>query len=289
MSGSLTGRIRAQVGTACAVGLMIALLSSAMPSAAFSQDVLRPVVAVPQTQKSVAHRDIENIVPKTPGAPSGDEEHAKQVLAAEGSNIVVLHPLQAAAPDYNIVVCEAGCGAQGPHIVYKIAKTLIRSVALDAKLARDPALHFVPLKEIASNIQYCCLVLFPGNGFEVALLRAHLQDTAALEEHHAAQCKIKRSITMMGDQREVLELFIAHQLGTREIAHVHDIGFKELVQWPVGIAVDDAGRNRELLHRGQAMGQEPPTTQVEIDIPQRRLILVERYEGHLRLNRDRLR
>ena len=91
------------------------------------------------SENSAAYQSPGSAQPASPGADASgaalsDEERAKNILAAEGSNVVKLHPLQLAAPDYDMVVCEAGCGPKGPHVVYKVAKTLVRSVTLDAKL-----------------------------------------------------------------------------------------------------------------------------------------------------------
>ncbi len=68
-----------------------------------------------------------------------DEDRAKEVLAQENKQTVVLNPLQTASPDYNIVVCEAGCGAKGQHVVYKALKSQPRSATASATPVILPA------------------------------------------------------------------------------------------------------------------------------------------------------
>ena len=77
-------------------------------------------------------------MPEANNAAPSDEDRAKEVLAAESGAPVKPHALQAASPDYSIVVCEAGCGSQGAHVVYKISRALVRSVAFDAKNTDRP-------------------------------------------------------------------------------------------------------------------------------------------------------
>jgi hypothetical protein len=115
MSGYVTKWMGYRAGVACAIGLnaTIAVFSFAVPVALAAG----------------------NDAPKNSSAPLSDEERAKHILAAEKSPGGKLHPLQLAAPDYNIVVCEAGCGTQGAYVVYRIAKTGVRSVVLDAKVS----------------------------------------------------------------------------------------------------------------------------------------------------------
>ena len=73
--------------------------------------------------------------PKADGDKTADyyEERAKSLLASEKRTDGILSPLQKAAPDYNVIVCEAGCGNSGPRVVYKEPKYPLRSVATDAK------------------------------------------------------------------------------------------------------------------------------------------------------------
>lgn len=57
-----------------------------------------------------------------------EDERARGLLAAEARQGSVLHPLQQASPDYSIVVCEAGCGDEQPHIVTKQPKSALHPV-----------------------------------------------------------------------------------------------------------------------------------------------------------------
>lgn len=65
-------------------------------------------------------------------APTPDYygERAKEVLAAEKKGQIKLHPVQAAAPDYDILLCEAGCGTPGLQILSKRLKT--EAISADA-------------------------------------------------------------------------------------------------------------------------------------------------------------
>jgi hypothetical protein len=68
-------------------------------------------------------------VPFSMNTPRKDDDYdkrAKDILANEKSidDPSRLHPLQAAAPDYLVTVCEAGCGATGTHVVTKLSKSL---------------------------------------------------------------------------------------------------------------------------------------------------------------------
>ena len=65
-----------------------------------------------------------------------DEERAKQILANEqrGSK-PKLHALQTESPDYNIVICEAGCGDSRAHVIYKQPVSAIRSALADPAAA----------------------------------------------------------------------------------------------------------------------------------------------------------
>ena len=65
-----------------------------------------------------------------------DEERAKQILANEqrGSK-PKLHALQTESPDYNIIVCEAGCGDSRAHVIYKQPVSAIRSALADPAAA----------------------------------------------------------------------------------------------------------------------------------------------------------
>ena len=57
-----------------------------------------------------------------------EDERAKQLLAAEARAGSALHPLQQAAPDYSIIVCEAGCGDEQAHVVTKRPKSALHPV-----------------------------------------------------------------------------------------------------------------------------------------------------------------
>ena len=82
-------------------------------------------------------------------APTPDyyAERAKEVLAAEKKGQIKLHPVQTAAPDYDILLCEAGCGAPGLQILSKRLKT-------EAISAGDPGSK---LKSVSLNQGLECL------------------------------------------------------------------------------------------------------------------------------------
>jgi hypothetical protein len=56
-------------------------------------------------------------------------EHAKEQLEQEvkSSGLLRVHPLQAAEPSNNVVVCEAGCGPKGQHVVSRKPKVEIKA------------------------------------------------------------------------------------------------------------------------------------------------------------------
>lgn len=86
---------------------------------------------------AVAPAPVQVMVPNNGGI--SDEERAKQILANEqrGSK-PKLHALQTESPDYNIVVCEAGCGDSRAHIIYKQPVASLRSVLPDPAHAAAP-------------------------------------------------------------------------------------------------------------------------------------------------------
>lgn len=79
------------------------------------------------------------VTPALAGQPGqSDEQRAMEMLASEKNQGVQLHALQKEQPNYNIVVCEAGCGDAQPHVISKQLKSLVRSVANDPALANTP-------------------------------------------------------------------------------------------------------------------------------------------------------
>lgn len=71
-------------------------------------------------------------------AGQSDEQRAKETLAAEQHQGVQLHALQKSEPNYNIIVCEAGCGDAHPHVIYRQLKSLVRSVGNDSAASAGP-------------------------------------------------------------------------------------------------------------------------------------------------------
>ena len=94
------------------------------PAASANRAVASPAPAVAETQA------------KKPAAPSGPSkdyyaERAKEVLAQEKKGSIRLHELQTAAPDYDILLCEAGCKIAGAQILTKKLKT--QAVSADGR------------------------------------------------------------------------------------------------------------------------------------------------------------
>lgn len=91
----------------------------------------------PQANPGMAPAPVQVMIPSNAGL--SDEDRAKQILANEqrGSK-PTLHALQKESPDYNIVVCEAGCGDSRAHIVYKKPVASIRSALADPATATAP-------------------------------------------------------------------------------------------------------------------------------------------------------
>ena len=110
-----------------------------MPPAATAAATMSPVTIPVAAAAADAHDDSKSDPSVGPSAGKSDEDRAKDVLNSESKqSVVVPHALQLAAPDFNIVVCEAGCGDSRARVVYKQAKALMRSVANDPKLAYAP-------------------------------------------------------------------------------------------------------------------------------------------------------
>jgi len=68
-----------------------------------------------------------------------DDERTQRILAEENRGVGKLHPLQTSAPDFSIVVCEAGCGDAKPHIIYKRPIAAIRSASAESATPSSPA------------------------------------------------------------------------------------------------------------------------------------------------------
>ena len=73
---------------------------------------------------------VETVGPSAAPDKAADyyDQRAKEVLAEEGKTATKYSPLQLAAPDYDIMVCEAGCD-NGPRVMTRQLKSLARSVA----------------------------------------------------------------------------------------------------------------------------------------------------------------
>ena len=95
-------------------------------------------VQLPALATSPAKQATGQVVTPSNGGIS-DEERAKQILVNEqrGSK-PTLHALQVESPDYNIVICEAGCGDSRAHIIYKKPVATIRSALADPAAATAP-------------------------------------------------------------------------------------------------------------------------------------------------------
>lgn len=79
-------------------------------------------------------------------APTPDyyAERAKEVLAQEEKGQIKLHPVQLAAPDYDITLCEAGCSAPGVQILSKRLKSEAVSVGDPGSKLKSAALDQGP-------------------------------------------------------------------------------------------------------------------------------------------------
>ena len=65
-------------------------------------------------------------------------ERAKEVLAAERKGEIKPHPLQAASPDYDIMLCEAGCAQPGLQILSKKPRTEAVSATGPEGIVKSP-------------------------------------------------------------------------------------------------------------------------------------------------------
>src|SRR5580693_1601982 len=59
---------------------------------------------------------------------------------------------------------------------------------------------------------------------EIALLRSVFQRLPLLQQHHAVQCQVERSIAVMRYQRQVLQLLVTHRFCVSDVAHINEIG-----------------------------------------------------------------
>lgn len=83
--------------------------------------------------------------PQSPAAAGGgggetqsDEARTQKILADESRNSAKLHPLQTSEPNFNIVVCEAGCGDAKPRIVYRLPAASVRSASAETATPTSP-------------------------------------------------------------------------------------------------------------------------------------------------------
>ncbi len=102
----------------------------AMPAPPALTPADRAVDQVPPVQTSVATEPAKPVAAAQPVAVS-DEARAQAVINGEQKQAPP-HPLQVAAPNENVIVCEAGCGDARAHVVYSEPKTALRSVVADA-------------------------------------------------------------------------------------------------------------------------------------------------------------
>jgi hypothetical protein len=79
-----------------------------------------------------ANRPVAGKIPDKVAEKAGDfyGERAKEVLAEEQKTAIKLNPLQIAAPDYDVLICEAGC-QNGPGILAKRLKVQSPSATAD--------------------------------------------------------------------------------------------------------------------------------------------------------------
>lgn len=119
-------------------------LPAAAPTVVPAQAPVPPAVPAP-----AATAGADPVVAPTPDYYG---ERAKQVLAEERKGEVKLHALQLAAPEYDVLVCEAGCDAPGAHVLAKRLKS--KSVALG-----DGAIKTAALAQGAECVGGC----YPGD------------------------------------------------------------------------------------------------------------------------------
>jgi len=79
-----------------------------------------PVDAKPAPASTLPASATEGLVLPTPDYYG---ERAKKLLESERKSKDMPHPLQLAAPDYDVMVCVAGCMEQGSHVVSKRLKS----------------------------------------------------------------------------------------------------------------------------------------------------------------------
>lgn len=112
--------------------------------------VAAAIAACPQTARATDAA----APPKKPYQAAEDDYYtrrAKRVIEAERAALVTPHPLTASYPGKEIVVCEAGCGAQAPEVVFmrpEIAETVetIESVMVPTSTSAGRP---VPVDEVA--------------------------------------------------------------------------------------------------------------------------------------------
>ena len=93
--------------------------------------------------------------PAIPADPTKDyyAERAKQVLADEKKGTIKLHPLQLAAPEYDVTLCEAGCKSGGTQILSKELKS--KAVSADGRaLPKDDAAPIVQGAECVGGCKH---------------------------------------------------------------------------------------------------------------------------------------
>ena len=92
---------------------------------------------------------------------------------------------------------------------------------------------------------------------------------------------------MVGDDSEVLELLVVHRLSLGEVADVDDVGKNHLVQRAVRVARVVHRQNRPPEDVVDVVRDHAKAAKLEVDLAEQRLILVERQETHLGVDRHR--
>ena len=141
--------------------------AASMPAAPGAQPMPQPMNAAaapatanaPKTPAAAAPANAaagkQALKPAIPADPTKDyyAERAKQVLADEKKGTIKLHPLQLAAPEYDVTLCEAGCKSGGTQILSKELKS--KAVSADGRaLPKDDAAPIVQGAECVGGCKH---------------------------------------------------------------------------------------------------------------------------------------
>src|SRR5258708_37206210 len=104
----------------------------------------------------------------------------------------------------------------------------------------------------------------------------------------AAGRQVEGAVTMMRDQCQMLQLLRTHFIGLCKIAHIDDVGFKELVHRREKIVTEMQRQDHSLVDLVEHVRNEPKRAERQIDLTENRYVLIERHERNFALDSNRV-